>query len=145
VAIENLLHEVNAMRRIQAGVLRGCAIVVCLLAMAFEAAAVTHTVQGNINNNNLGSPADDGNRPWFEDDYNNGTITYTNPEGYFGSVLPNTSNTTTVMNADVGIGGDGKPRRRVLALPRLPRRPHRTHFDHHQGRRRQTLQAAVLL
>jgi hypothetical protein len=86
--------------------LRCCAVAVCTIAFAIEAEAVTKTVQRNINNNNLNSNTD-GNRPWFVDNYTSGGATYTNPEGYFGSVLPGTSNTTTVVNPDVGIGGDG--------------------------------------
>src|SRR5215213_10285143 len=83
-----------------------CAAAVCAVVLAIQAGAVTTTLQRNINNNNLNSNTD-GNRPWFVDNYFDGTTTFTNPDGYFGSMLPGVSNTTTIVNANVGIGGDG--------------------------------------
>ena len=93
------------MKCFKAGSFFGCAVAIGCLATAVQVNAVTVTFDRHVEADNINTDTD-GNRPFFPDNYNDGTRIFTNGQGYFGSVLPNTANTTTVQHSDQGIGGD---------------------------------------
>jgi hypothetical protein len=82
-----------------------------VLAIVEGANAITSTFNREVEVNNIDTNGDtvddDGNRPFFVDNYNNGTITFTNPEGYTGTatVTPAVSS-STVTGVGLGLGGD---------------------------------------
>ena len=75
-----------------------------------RANAITSTFNREVEVNNIDTNGDtvddDGNRPFFPDNYNNGTITFTNPEGYTGTATPAVSSSSTVTGVGLGLGGD---------------------------------------
>ncbi|HEY3394930.1 MAG TPA: hypothetical protein VGK58_19655 [Lacipirellulaceae bacterium] len=79
---------------------------VSLLVMADTSDAVTVTINRNVETNN-NSTDTDGNRPFFVDNYSDGTITFTNPDGYTGTATPGVDNMSTVTGVGLGLGGDG--------------------------------------
>jgi hypothetical protein len=101
------------MRRYFANPLFLFAVATFVLAIVDRANAVTSTFNREVEVNNIDTNGDtvddDGNRPFFPDNYNNGTITFTNPDGYTGTATPGVNNSSTVtgVGAALGLGGDG--------------------------------------
>jgi hypothetical protein len=94
------------MKCFKAGAFFGCAVAIISLATAARVEAVTSTVNRQVEHDNI-SMDTDGNRPFFIDNYNDGTTTFTNPEGYTGTATPGVDGVTTVMGLGINVGGDG--------------------------------------
>jgi len=81
-----------------------CTAAICLTLVAARAEAVTAVDNGSVETGDIDTL--DGNRPFFPDDYTDGTRTFTNPAGFAGTATPGVDSMSTVTGTGLGLGGD---------------------------------------